>query len=299
MSIGTASDALRGKGRISDTTRQRIMAAAEELGYRANANARILALGRTHIVALVLQQDDSGPGPRIYWPRVHAAFTNRLFGEGFVACTMTVDDLHQLDGLPFDLIVLADLTDASAIPDEIRAAYHILEVSVFGPSPAATAMRDQVNRMCRGVLAELTQEGAVNPALVVAKQPMVPVDLIVSCYEQWCRESNVNAVVVTQDPDESDVHFPHQVDAIFSTVVGSVGLGPADPELQASTIRLDTDPARQPTGRARQLTIDGTSIGSQLADNVIAYLKQEPTRPLELAWQLDGRPWQPRPLPRQ
>lgn len=40
VSLGTASDALRGKGRMSGEVRSRAIAAAESMGFRPNANAR-------------------------------------------------------------------------------------------------------------------------------------------------------------------------------------------------------------------------------------------------------------------
>ncbi len=42
--------------KIPDETRQRVVDAAEELGYSPNASARQLAGGRTHVIALVLHQ---------------------------------------------------------------------------------------------------------------------------------------------------------------------------------------------------------------------------------------------------
>ena len=100
VSIGTASDALNGKGRMSEEVRQRVIDTAEAIGYRPNANARILALGRSEIVALVTHGPAGSGAPRVYWPQLQAAFTERLLDHGMVAATMTLDvnDINAMRG---------------------------------------------------------------------------------------------------------------------------------------------------------------------------------------------------------
>ena len=54
VSVSTASIALSGKGPVSDSTRQRVVQAAQALDYRPNAIARSLVMRRTRTVGLVL-----------------------------------------------------------------------------------------------------------------------------------------------------------------------------------------------------------------------------------------------------
>ncbi|MGW5366022.1 LacI family DNA-binding transcriptional regulator [Actinopolymorpha pittospori] len=53
VSVGTASKALNGRGKLRPETRERVTSAAEELGFRPNALARGLLSGRTFTVGLV------------------------------------------------------------------------------------------------------------------------------------------------------------------------------------------------------------------------------------------------------
>ncbi|MGW0807813.1 LacI family DNA-binding transcriptional regulator [Nonomuraea sp. NPDC002799] len=53
VSIGTASKALNGRGRMRDETRDRVLAAAGRLGFRPNPLAQGLLAGRTYTVGLV------------------------------------------------------------------------------------------------------------------------------------------------------------------------------------------------------------------------------------------------------
>jgi DNA-binding LacI/PurR family transcriptional regulator len=58
LSMTTVSRALNGYPEVSAKTRERVVAAAEAVGYRANAVARRLATGRSDAVALVLAMPD-------------------------------------------------------------------------------------------------------------------------------------------------------------------------------------------------------------------------------------------------
>ncbi|OZG61926.1 purine operon repressor [Bifidobacterium lemurum] len=54
----TASNALRGKTVVKAETARRVLAAAEELGYRPNIAARQLSSGRTHVIGLTMTDFD-------------------------------------------------------------------------------------------------------------------------------------------------------------------------------------------------------------------------------------------------
>ncbi|MGH3192207.1 MAG: LacI family DNA-binding transcriptional regulator, partial [Streptosporangiaceae bacterium] len=53
VSIGTASKALNGQGRLRAETRDRVAAAAVQLGFAPNVLARGLLAGRTYTVGLI------------------------------------------------------------------------------------------------------------------------------------------------------------------------------------------------------------------------------------------------------
>lgn len=62
VSISTVSHALSGRRTISAATKERIMSAAEELGYGANPSARALRTGRSGLVGLILRPRDAVHG---------------------------------------------------------------------------------------------------------------------------------------------------------------------------------------------------------------------------------------------
>ncbi|HHG8771116.1 TPA: LacI family DNA-binding transcriptional regulator [Raoultella planticola] len=60
LSTATVSKALNNKSDISSHTRKKVLAAAEQLGYRPNASARHLRSGKVGVVALLLPAADGG-----------------------------------------------------------------------------------------------------------------------------------------------------------------------------------------------------------------------------------------------
>ena len=53
VSVGTVSKAMNGRGQLRDATRERVLAAAKELGFQPNALARGLLEGRTYTVGVL------------------------------------------------------------------------------------------------------------------------------------------------------------------------------------------------------------------------------------------------------
>ena len=298
VSLGTASDALRGSGRMSEETRARVVAAADALGYRPDAQARALATGHSQIVALVVQEQANEEAPRIYWPRLQAEFTERLLEHRLVACTAAVADLHQLDGLPFDLVVFARLSSGDELPEGFRRAYRVLDVDVEGQSRSATALRAQFDRLCHRALDELAHRGSVQPGL------LLPTDTAAdhpaaAAYRSWCSDRGIPAEVVSAGPDFATL-LPPAVDGILSILVdpgwlvrslAESGRDPQSLRIVAMGPDLSAAPATASLPSLSSLTIDGRSVGRQLADLAAAALRGEPARPLKLEWLLDGHPW--------
>lgn len=60
VSLATASQALNGKGRVSEATRERVKAAATKMGYSPHPSARATRAGRFNNIAMLLGSDLSG-----------------------------------------------------------------------------------------------------------------------------------------------------------------------------------------------------------------------------------------------
>ncbi|MFC5745228.1 LacI family DNA-binding transcriptional regulator [Actinomadura rugatobispora] len=87
VSTATVSLVVNGKarGRVSPATRERVLAAVDELGYRVDPVARELATGRRHSVALVVP-DIANP----YFSQLTKGVADRL-GCGYRLCLIIAD----------------------------------------------------------------------------------------------------------------------------------------------------------------------------------------------------------------
>ncbi|GIJ66947.1 LacI family transcriptional regulator [Virgisporangium ochraceum] len=88
MSVGTASKALNGRGQLRAETRDRVRAAAQELGFVPNAVAASLLSGRTYTVGLIMT-DHHG---RFGLPIPHGAEDALGWGETVAFVCDTRDD---------------------------------------------------------------------------------------------------------------------------------------------------------------------------------------------------------------
>jgi DNA-binding LacI/PurR family transcriptional regulator len=119
VSVGTASDALAGRGRMADATRAGVRDAAQRLGYRANALARGLRTGRTHAIGLHL---------------LHLAdYLDTEYFREFVVGVMEVAvrydyDLNLLSSNPQRKRVAAPQVDGIIIPDPIATDARAIEL---------------------------------------------------------------------------------------------------------------------------------------------------------------------------
>lgn len=290
VSLGTASEALRGTGRMSDETRRRVVAAADALDYRPNANARLLAVGQSRIVALVAHGPNGGTVPRIYWPRLQAAFTEQLLAQGMVACTMTLNDLHQLDGLPFDLIVFAGLDATDSLPEQIRADYRVLDVGLSGDSPVAHGLRRQFAAACQDALTHLRAAGAQRPALVYGSAVGATV---MEVYEQWCAANSTQPLVIrtdATDPMTPDHALAEGADGLLCVLADPTWVGHALTVAKTlPVVTMGTDP--DPSGPGvRALVPDGEDFGAQLAAAAVAALSGSQDPELALRFRLAEPP---------
>lgn len=103
VSQSTVSRALRDDPRISAATRERVLQAAERLGYVPNRVARNLRERRSRVVGVMVQDIDNA-----FYPQLLADMHQELLVAGY-AFTLIVDPLH----LRSDVSRLRNLLDAS------------------------------------------------------------------------------------------------------------------------------------------------------------------------------------------
>ena len=165
VSVGTVSNALNGTGRISDTTRERVLAAAARLGYRKNQTAAALRTGGIGIVSLHIP-------PRTNDLHFYMEFA---FGLSARLAESGVDVLLSADPRtgparvrPVDAAVVVDWTSDMSAPPALLAAGVPVIAAEGVPSPALTP-----DSIIAGNHAEVVAEAVDRAIRCGARRPVV------------------------------------------------------------------------------------------------------------------------------
>jgi DNA-binding LacI/PurR family transcriptional regulator len=94
VSQSAVSRTYRPGARVSAKTRQKVLLAAEQLGYRPSMIPQIMLNNRSHVVALVI-----GGMYNPFYARVLEEFTTQLHASGHQALIVHVDSGHSLDSV--------------------------------------------------------------------------------------------------------------------------------------------------------------------------------------------------------
>ena len=97
----TASNALRGKPGVKESTRAKVIAAAKKLNYRINLTASMLKSGRSNIIHVIVNEFDSP-----FYSKLTQALSNEIVSRGlipFIEQTQYSPDAaeHALSSNPF------------------------------------------------------------------------------------------------------------------------------------------------------------------------------------------------------
>lgn len=117
VSVSQASDALRDGGRVSAATRQRVRAAAKQLGYQTQAVAKVLREGMTDFIAIVADREtthapDGSFHP--FWSKFLTAFSVTVREYGYAVILEFDGSDQQVNRLPAQA-VLTLTSDASRV----------------------------------------------------------------------------------------------------------------------------------------------------------------------------------------
>ncbi|MFC5789467.1 LacI family transcriptional regulator [Agromyces tardus] len=193
VSRATASLSLRGKGRFSAETRQRIEDAARDLGYVVNVTARNLRTARSGAVGLYVP--DHTLSFRYYMDVAFGAVERAAESDLLVTLMPTAFRgrsaiTEQLDGF-----IVVDPVDGDPVVERLltgrRPVVSGEHVPAGLPAPWATAYGDHVAGM-RMLLDHLWERGARRPACMLPDPSMAWGREMAEGYAAWCAEKGVS-----------------------------------------------------------------------------------------------------------
>jgi DNA-binding LacI/PurR family transcriptional regulator len=256
VAVGTASDALNGKGRMSDSTRERVLATATELGFRPHRTARGLPSGLSMAIGMRFDHEHAVPAGSFFVDVLDAAATAAgERGYGLLVSTSDVDETAFIDGL-----VVVDPADGEHL--EALADHGLPVVTIGRPrrrTPRVPWVDVDHGAAVRLLLEHLDLNGRPGPAWLVS-QPQryfFTIDLE-NAFSAWCSEHDRAAVVLRTESQPS-------------AAAGMVASTMAESGPPALVVTVDE---RQAIGVHAALTNAGhdAPIGSAVDDEALGWL---------------------------
>lgn len=244
VSVTTVSHALNGKGRISETTRGRVVALAAELGYRPSSTARNLVSGSTGLLGITVSASPDVPFGitdfDYFMQLLNAATAAALErGRALIVTGPTGVQGEAFDQIDLDGAIVVDPIADDPLLTSLRSRG--LPVVTTGKPPAGEGDgwidNDHV-AATESILDHLSAQGAERIALLTSPPIISYTSDIVFGYEAWCARNG-------QEP-------------LLSTAHGVLGEGGG---FVAATELLDRE--RPPD--AIYATIDRLGLGALLA----------------------------------
>lgn len=199
VSKTTASDALRGHGRVSEATRDAVLSAAERLGYTLNRSARSLRTSMTGAIGLYLPQVLVRSE---YYLAILHGIANEVAASSYDVTLIFSRDTPPAGYAPHvDGFIVCDAREGDAVVDRLLSTG--LPMVSLEPIPGerqATGMvwTDAVGSTS-ALLDELVAAGSRRPAMLSTTTPALWPREAESAYDEWCRRRGIPAVRTAAD----------------------------------------------------------------------------------------------------
>ncbi len=265
VSKSTASNALGGSGRVSETTRERIQDVARELGYRPNTAARSLRRSSTGAIGLYLPRT----GTRLdYYMNLAFGAVERAREDGLDLVLLAPGTASggglasRVDGV----LVIDPEVDDPSVPDLLGAGVPVVTGERYlggGVAPSGAVVCDNAASLA-ALLDHLAERGARRPALLVPGPGSDWAAALRAAADAWSRREGIETVVRTvpfaATPAEAEAATADliagipKLDAVVCAPDGAV------PGVLAAAVRADL---RTGTGLLVAACVDGaTARGS-------------------------------------
>lgn len=191
----TASDALRGHGRVSEATRTAVEAAAAALGYRPNSAARSLRAATTGTVGIHLPE--AMTRIEYYLQTVYGALEQAAIDE----VDVTLITSRRLAGgqspPAVDGVILLDPLADDPVAERLLALDQPIVTleGVLGARPTGIVSADH-EASVRELLDHLAARGATTPALLASPAVTDWGGRVQRAYGAWCAEHGIEPAMV-------------------------------------------------------------------------------------------------------
>lgn len=303
VSVTTVSHALNDKGRLPEATRQRVRAIADQLGYRPNATARNLVVGRTGLIGLVVSQHGGPPfavTDFAYFGQLMLAASTAAIGEGYALVLAPADGaLAPQGGIAVDGAIIVDpVRDDPLVSALGRAGITVVTTGrMLGDDRSCWVDNDHIAGT-RSMLDHLQRCGAERIALMTSPLEISYTFDVERAYRDWCASERVEPLVKAPELGLSEragyaaagelLSLPEPPDAIFATydrlaygtLMAAEARGVRVPDdLLLATTATESQAPEQARPALTTLNLNPEEIGRAAASLLIALLDdEEPAR---------------------
>lgn len=242
VSVTTVSHVLNGRGRVSAKTRARVLEAAEQLGYTANAHAQQLVTRRSHILVIQMPDLDGAAGHGValvptseseyFLELVNGAAAAAADAKYALIVVSAGVDVTSMRSFGVDGMIIVDPKGSEPVlQTSFAAEYPVVttgEPVIAAGAPGFVVDNDH-RAAAREILDHFAAQGRSRPALIVDTTSRSYIRDIVEAYGDWCREHDLRpAVVAVPDATPTDMGAalaslrtgPEPADAIFTSSDG-------------------------------------------------------------------------------
>jgi len=265
---------------VSESTRSRVLAAAHQLGYRADSSARGLRSGRVRAVGVVVGPDAASMPTTLGSPFIShyvLSLVDELSRAGIPVFRIGLAEMSNLSHTPIDALHIVSLDPSIVLPDSVTRGLPLIMTG--GPRKgidAATIVGHDHDRMTRQILAHFDVQGARRPALLARTGSHTYVHAARAVYERACLSNGQEPVVLETDGNPAHVERTvaaaiktHRIDAMYSTV-GEPGAIVAAAQRCRLSIPADFMIATMSDGRAEALMTPAVTVQALQASEAAA-----------------------------
>lgn len=184
VAVGTASDALNGKGRVAEETRTRVREAASSLDYRPDAGARGLVMGRAMAIGVRVGRGPVIPEASFFIELLNGAAA-RAADAGYSIVISTSELRHA--GL-VDALIAVDPLGRSEVQDALDANLPVVTVGRVPRDELATPSVDTDHgRSISLLLGRLAATARSGPAWLLSLEDRSSfVGDVEAAFSRWC-----------------------------------------------------------------------------------------------------------------
>lgn len=217
VSTAAVSNALNGKGRMSQETRERIRNLAQELGYRPNSQAASLRTGLSKTVGYVMTPD-SDPHSEKRWAAYNSHILYSLVLEagkrGYRVTIISADHPELLANSYIDVLFYFDpFNNEKLIEEAQRLSIPILSNDNFTDPRLSIVVDTGFAAMTRAAFTHLKEQGAQRPGLLTESPGISSDEVAEQVYLHWCEENSVKPRIAQGDYGRTDL--TEQVDSLI------------------------------------------------------------------------------------